>query len=195
MPVPRAMVSACAMPPMMSKFTAGSPHAALGPRRGSQNARGRSNTHGRPFAGFYVRPQAPAVAPRRRRGRRLTRNACHSSDWTGIFTLRRMSRTASTRMGTGEARGMRRERTAGERLGRAVVDERDNRAGRARFRSAPQRSRGHQGNAPSSIERRKEASKALRWSGRSQKTPGGVIQAFHFCGTICGTTFLNYCFY
>ena len=39
--------------------------------------------------------------------------------------------------GTDDARGMRRERTAGERLDRAVVDERDNRAGRARVRSAP----------------------------------------------------------
>ena len=72
---------------------------------------------------------------------------------------------------------------------------------RARGRAAgygvsisPQRSRGHHENAPSSIERRKEAGKALRWSGRSQKTPGGVIQAFHFCGTICGTTFLSDCF-
>ena len=48
----------------------------------------------------------------------------------------------------------------------------------------PQRSREHQENAPSSIGRRKERRKALRWSGRSQKTPGSVIQAFHFCGTI-----------
>ena len=63
------------------------------------------------------------------------------------------------------------------------------------FDRPPQRSRGHQENAPSSIERRKEARKALRWSGRSQKTPGGVIQAFYFCGTICGTTFISYCFY
>ena len=31
--------------------------------------------------------------------------------------------------------------------------------------------------------RRKEAGKALRWSGKSQKTPSGAIQAFHTCGT------------
>ena len=53
----------------------------------------------------------------------------------------------------------------------------------------------HQENAPSSIERRKEARKALRWSGKSQKTPSSVIQDFHLCGTICGTSFLIYCFY
>ena len=68
---------------------------------------------------------------------------------------------------------------------------RDGPRARARVRSAPKRSRGHQGNTPSSIERRKEARKALRPSGRSQKTPGGVIQAFHFCGT----NFISYCFY
>ena len=48
---------------------------------------------------------------------------------------------------------------------------------------------------PSSIERRKEARKALRLSGRSQQTPSGAIQDFHVCGTNCGTVFINYCFY
>ena len=43
--------------------------------------------------------------------------------------------------------------------------------------------------------RRKEAGKAPWWSGMFQRTPSGVIQAFHFCGTNCGTTFINYCFY
>ena len=32
-------------------------------------------------------------------------------------------------------------------------------------------------------------------AGRFQKTPSGVIQGFHFCGTNRGTTFLIYCFY
>ena len=32
-------------------------------------------------------------------------------------------------------------------------------------------------------------------AGRSQKTPSGVIQVFHLCGTNCGTTFLIDCFY
>ena len=41
----------------------------------------------------------------------------------------------------------------------------------------------------------KEAGKARRRSGRAQRTPGGIIQAFHFCGTFCGTTSLNCCFY
>ena len=66
---------------------------------------------------------------------------------------------------------------------------------RARDRSVPQWSRGHQENASSSIRRRKEARKALCSSGRCQKTPSGVIQAFHFCGTNCGITFITYCFY
>ena len=39
--------------------------------------------------------------------------------------------------------------------------------------------------------RGKEAGKARRWSGRCQRTPGGVIQAFHFCGT----TSVSCCFY
>ena len=43
--------------------------------------------------------------------------------------------------------------------------------------------------------RRKEAGTALRWSGRSQRTPNGVIQAFHLCGTNCGRSLINYCFY
>ena len=71
---------------------------------------------------------------------------------------------------------------------------RDGPRGRARVQSAHQRSRGHQENAPSSIERRKEARKALWSSGRSQKTPNGVIRDFHFCGTICGRTIINHCF-
>ena len=66
---------------------------------------------------------------------------------------------------------------------------------RARVRSGPQRSHGHQEHAPTSIESRKEAGKALRSSGRSRKTPTGVIQAFHFRDMICGTTCVNCCFY
>ena len=67
--------------------------------------------------------------------------------------------------------------------------------GRARVRSASQRRRGHQENAPSSIGHRKEARKALRWSGWSRKTPGGVIPAFRPCGTKCGTNSSSYCIY
>ena len=69
------------------------------------------------------------------------------------------------------------------------------RGGGARVRSASQRSRGRHENAPSSIERAKEARKAHWSSGRSQKTRGGAIQAFHFCGTNCGTTFIIHCFF
>ena len=54
-----------------------------------------------------------------------------------------------------------------------------------------QRRRRQQENARSSIRRRREARKALRSSGRCQKTPSGVIQAFHFCGT----TSVSCCFY
>lgn len=32
-------------------------------------------------------------------------------------------------------------------------------------------------------------------AGGCQKAPGGVTQAFHFCGTNCGTGLLTYCFY
>ena len=52
--------------------------------------------------------------------------------------------------------------------------------GRARVRSGPRRSPGHQANAPSSIGRRKAGTNALRWSGRSQRAAGGGRQAFHF---------------
>jgi len=72
---------------------------------------------------------------------------------------------------------------------------RDGPRGRARDRSASQRSRRHQENEASSNARRKEARKALWSSGMSQKTPSGVIQDFHSCGTNCGTTFLNCCLY
>lgn len=59
----------------------------------------------------------------------------------------------------------------------------------------PHRSHGHQENAPSSIGHRREGRKALRWSGWVQKTPGGVIQAFQFCGMNCDTSSINHCFY
>ena len=73
-------------------------HAALGPRGGSQNARGRSITHGHPLPGS-TGDRSPSRRARRPRGRWLTRNATHSSVWKGTSTPRRVSRTASTTMG------------------------------------------------------------------------------------------------
>ena len=63
------------------------------------------------------------------------------------------------------------------------------------FDQPPQQKRGHQGNASSSIGRRKKGRKALRWSGWAQRRPRGIIQAFHFYGTNCGTISLSHCFY
>ena len=84
---------------------------------------------------------------------------------------------------------------AGAACFRTARSPRDGPRARAQVHSVPKRSRGHQGNTPSSIERRKEARKAFRPSGRSQKTPSDVIQVFQCCGTSRGTFFIRYCFY
>ena len=187
MPVPRAMVSACAMPPMMSKFTAGS-HTLHRVRGEGCRTRGDGQTLADAHCRVLRAGAVPAVAP--------GGGAAGGPQGTPVI---RVSGRGAPRRGACRARLRRRwdrrcpwnaqrERTAAERLGRAVVDERDNRASRARVRSPPQRSRGHREKAPSSIERRKETGKALRWPGRSRKAPSGVIQAFHCCGANCGAS-------
>ena len=45
------------------------------------------------------------------------------------------------------------------------------------------------------MERGKEAGKPFWSPGRSQETSSGASQAFHFCGTICGTNSITYWFY